>query len=45
MEKNKTNNLLSETVIEAEKNIYYLNIINQRLNKILNVDELSKKIG
>ena len=42
-EKNKTNNLLSETVIEAEKNIYYLNIINQRLNKMLKVNELSKK--
>lgn len=44
-EKNKTNNLLSETVIEAEKNIYYLNIINQRLNSMLKVNELSKKNG
>ncbi len=28
------NKLLSETVIETEKNIYYLNIINQRLMKL-----------
>ena len=44
-EKNKTNNLLSETVMETEKNIYYLNIINQRLNRILEVNSLIKKNG
>ena len=44
-EKNKTNNLLSETVMETEKNIYYLNIINQRLNRILEVNSLTKKNG
>ena len=32
--KKKTNELLSETVIEQEKNIYYLNLINNRLNKL-----------
>ena len=30
----KTNELLSETIIEQEKNIYYLNLINNRLNKL-----------
>lgn len=33
----KTNNLLSDTIIEPEKNILYLNIINQRFNKISDV--------
>ena len=33
----KTNKLLSETIIENDKNIYYLNIINQRLNKLYDV--------
>ena len=32
--KKKTNELLSETIIEQEKNIYYLNLINNRLNKL-----------
>ena len=32
--KEKTNKLLSETLIESDKNIYYLSIINQRLNKL-----------
>ena len=44
-EKNKTNNLLSETLIETEKNIFYLNLINQRLNRILEIKEISKKKG
>jgi len=30
----KTNKLLSNTVIDSEKNIYYLNIINLRLNQL-----------
>ena len=38
--KNKTNKLLSETIIEPEKNILYLNIINQRFNKISDVLKL-----
>ena len=40
--KNKTNKLLSETIIEPEKNILYLNIINQRLNKISDVLKLAQ---
>jgi DNA polymerase III subunit delta len=30
----KTNSLLSDTIIETEKNILYLSMINQRLNKL-----------
>ncbi|MDA8822608.1 hypothetical protein N9N34_02640 [Candidatus Pelagibacter bacterium] len=36
----KTNKLLSETVIDEEKNILYLSIINQRLNKLAETNEL-----
>ena len=32
--KKNTNKLLSETIIDNEKNIFYLNVINQRLYKI-----------
>ena len=35
----KTNKLLSDTILEPEKNIFYLNIINQRLNKIKEILE------
>ena len=35
--KQNTNKLLGETSIESEKNILYLNIINQRLNKLYDV--------
>ena len=35
--KEKTNILLSDTIIEEEKNLYYLNLINQRLLKIYEV--------
>ena len=35
----KTNKLLSDTILEPEKNILYLNIINQRLNKIKEILE------
>ena len=35
--KKKTNILLSDTIIEEEKNLYYLNLINQRLLKIYEV--------
>ena len=31
----KTNRLISDTILEPEKNILYLNLINQRLNKLL----------
>ena len=45
----KTNKLLSDTIIETEKIIFYINIINQRLAKIreiINIDEtgIEKKI-
>ena len=36
------NKLLSETVIETEKNIYYLNIINQRLMKLNYLHDIVK---
>ena len=39
--KTKTNKLLSETVILDEKNIFYLNLINQRLAKLKELNELS----
>ncbi len=32
--KNNTNKLLTETIIETEKNIFYLNVLNQRLNTL-----------
>lgn len=38
----KTNKLLSDTIIENEKNILYLSIINQKLNKLADIFELSK---
>ncbi len=37
----QTNKLLSDTILEPEKNILYLNIINQRLNKIREIHEKS----
>ncbi len=33
----KTNKLLSDTLIEQDKNIYYLTLINQRLHRLLEV--------
>ena len=41
-DKTKTNKLISDTVIENEKNIFYLSIINQRLMKLLEVTEIAK---
>ena len=38
----KTNKLLSDTFIDSEKNILYLNLINQRLNKLLEISNLNK---
>ena len=38
-----TNKFMSNTLIEPEKNIMYLNIINQRLNKLLEIDKITKK--
>ena len=43
--RNKTNKLLSDTVIDADKNIFYLNIINQRMNKLIETFELTKNIS
>lgn len=38
----KTNKLLSDTVLEPEKNILYINIINQRLNKLYDFLDIAK---
>ena len=40
--KYKTNKLLSDTILESEKNIFYLASINQSLNKLSQISELSK---
>jgi len=40
--KTKTNKLISDTILENEKNIFYLNIINQRLMKLLEVNKNTK---
>ena len=37
-----TNKLLAQTVMDNEKNIFYLNIINQRLEKLLQINNLNK---
>ncbi len=39
-DKNKTNKLLTDTVFEKDKDVYYLNLINQRINKFKEIDEL-----
>ena len=39
----KTNKLLSDTIIESEKNIFYLTLINQRFSKLKDVINLSKE--
>ena len=36
-DKLKTNKLLSDTIVDADSNIFYLNSINQRLNKLFEV--------
>ena len=41
-DKYKTNQLLSDTVIETEKNILFLGMINLRLNKLKEILELNK---
>ena len=40
--KTKTNKLISETILENEKNIYYISAINRRLMKLLEVTEIAK---
>ena len=37
-----TNRLLADTVFEAENNIYYLNTINQRINKLNEIENMKK---
>ncbi len=37
--KNETNKLLSDTLIDPDKNIFYLNIINQRLLRLLEISD------
>tara|TARA_A100001011_G_scaffold33972_1_gene32466 strand:+ start:35 stop:1027 length:993 start_codon:yes stop_codon:yes gene_type:complete len=41
-DKIKTNKLISDTILENGKNIFYLNVINQRLIKLLEVNEITK---
>ena len=41
--KTRTNKLLSNALIESEKIVYYLAIINQRLNKLFEAKLLAKK--
>ena len=40
-DKLKTNKLLSETVIDNEKNFFIMNLINQRLRKLLEIKRLT----
>ena len=39
----KTNKLLSDTILETEKNVYYINTINSRLLKLYEVRKLGEK--
>ena len=39
-----TNKLLSDTILEAEKNIFYLNSINQRLGKLLEISNNNSNV-
>ena len=41
--KNKTNRLLADTFFEAENNIYYLNSINQRINKLNEIENMKQE--
>ena len=41
--KNSTNRLLADTVFEVENNIYYLNAINQRINKLNEIENMKQK--
>ena len=43
--KNETNKLLSDTIIDVDKNVFYLALINQRLNKLAEAARLSKTIN
>ena len=37
--------MLSNTIIDVEKNIFYLNLINQRLNRLVEISNLSRSFG
>ena len=43
-DKQKTNTLLSDTIFEEEKNIYYLNLINQKLDKLAQINQYKFKL-
>ena len=43
--KNETNKLLSDTIIDVDKNVFYLALINQRLNKLAEAARLSKTVN
>lgn len=43
--KTNTNRLLADTVFETENNIYYLNSINQRIQKLYEIENLKKSDG
>ena len=38
----KTNKLLADTVFEIENNIFYLNLLNQRLNKLNEINNIKR---
>ena len=38
-----TNRLLADTVFEVENNIYYLNSINQRINKLYEIENMKQE--
>ena len=40
----KTNQLLSDTILDPERNFIYLNLINQRLNKMAEINTLEGKL-
>ncbi len=37
-----TNRLLGDTIFESENNIFYLNLINQRINKLNEIEDMKK---
>ena len=41
-DKTKTNKLIGDTILESEKNIFYINAINQRLMRLLEVTTITK---
>jgi len=44
-DKVKTNSLLSETIFDPSKNIFYLNVINHRLIKLLEIYNYGEKVN